>query len=556
MRTLTILLITLALSACGGGAADTANAVHTFNSPLRSAALATNPSPSTTAIQVYQALYGKAPGYAQLQTYVTVIGRDNGFAWANSVASSASALTDAALATLVLQNIRITPTTLKATPVFGTAQQAYTGLQQALTDYFTSVGKANRGTVILQLAQIIASFEGETQFGVYGNAATAFNLQVSANLTYSASASNTAEAVVPVPCSGSTVGCTTLVLSKVTPNPTVAAYATMMYAQKMTIKVVDSAGIAVPDQTVQWTANSGGWAVPAVGKTNGLGEASVRWVAGDSPAPTLTATTIDRQGASASISFTGATKPDVRIDGNKTPNSAISHTWDNSDVTGFSSDMTPLTEPTGTYYAMNWDGGYTGIQRGGSDFDRQLQFSVWNANNVPSSIVNPGKSKCLDFSHEGSGVMCSASYPWAINKTYRFEMTTATVLTGFTDITVNFIDVATGTRLFLATLRQAGVPGMNGTSFFSEDFKRDYLGCKNVPEKSVVISNVQVQTKDAGWTTPASSQYQAYSSNPVTTCANSGYLKTANGSLQLGIGGTTTYRTTNTTNGQWEAIVF
>ena len=41
--------------------------------------------------------------------------------------------------------------------------------------------------------------------------------------------------------------------------------------------------------------------------------------------------------------------------------------------------MTPLAEPLRTFYtAIHWDGGYAGLQRRGSRFDRQLQFSLWD----------------------------------------------------------------------------------------------------------------------------------------------------------------------------------
>jgi len=50
--------------------------------------------------------------------------------------------------------------------------------------------------------------------------------------------------------------------------------------------------------------------------------------------------------------------------------------------------MTPLAEPLRTYYAaIVWDGGYAGLQRRGSRFDRQLQFSLWDRPEGPAVLV-------------------------------------------------------------------------------------------------------------------------------------------------------------------------
>ena len=136
--------------------------------------------------RVYQSLFGKAPSSATLNDSLAKLGPNGtGFDWAKAEALGLSALSDSAFSTLVLNNMSITNKSLIATPIFGTSQQAYDALQQALTDYLTWVGNDNRGIVVAQLAQIIAGFEGETTFGVYGAAATAFNRQVSSDLAHS-----------------------------------------------------------------------------------------------------------------------------------------------------------------------------------------------------------------------------------------------------------------------------------------------------------------------------------------------------------------------------------
>lgn len=326
-----------------------------------------------------------------------------------------------------------------------------------------------------------------------------------------------------------------LTLSKVTPDPTDANYSLMMYPQTFTIKVLDPSGKPVPNQPVSWAANGNGWTIPASTVTAADGTAQVHWVPGYGVVPQLTATASNSQGTTT-VTYQGQLKPDALIDGNKTPNSSSYEGWQVQGINGVSRDVTPLTEPLGTYYAViGWNTGYTGIQRGGAEFDRQIQFSVWNQQGVAASIVNPGTSKCLDFGHEGSGVMCSNTYPWAINQTYRFEMTTATVVPGSTDITMYFVDVASGTRLFIATLRHAGTADLQSTYSFSEDFKRDAIGCQNVPERRAVFGNTQVRTGTTWAAAPITSRY-SYITDPTTTCANSGYALT-NAGVELGIGG-------------------
>lgn len=327
-----------------------------------------------------------------------------------------------------------------------------------------------------------------------------------------------------------------LAMSKVTADPTVPNYSLMMYSQKFTVKLLDQLGKPVANQPVAWAANGGGWTIPSSSITAADGTAQVNWVPGYGVKPQLTATASNSQGTT-NVTYSGILKADVVIDGSRTPNSSSDEYWQPQGNNGISREVTPLTEPVGTYYAaIVWNTGYTGIQRGGGNFDRQIQFSVWNQQGVAASIVDPGTSICSDFGHEGSGVMCSNTYPWAINKTYRFEMTTSTVVAGSTDITVHFVDVASGFRMFIATLRHAGTPNMQGASSFSEDFTRDALGCQNVPERRAIFGNTQIR-KGSVWVAAPITSRNSYITDPTTTCANAGYTLTGGG-VELGIGGT------------------
>jgi subtilisin family serine protease len=150
------------------------------------------------ALHVYQALYGKAPGFEQLNTLKGQITASGAGAWANYMAANFSALSNEDFAAQVLKNISVTPTTLTATTTFGSAQQAYDGLLGGFKEYLGHVGPSYRGIVAAQLAKIISNLEVDTQFGVYGGAALALNKQVGANLAYSTNAANVNDSVVSV----------------------------------------------------------------------------------------------------------------------------------------------------------------------------------------------------------------------------------------------------------------------------------------------------------------------------------------------------------------------
>ncbi len=196
--------ILLLIPGCGGGGSaspslakpNLLDQLRTVT-PTRKAALT---GANGIAIMLYQALYGKAPSYPMLVDYTRQIGAGDGFAWADAMAADLSSKSNADFSTLVLNNINVTATTLNATAAFGTSLQAYNALQAALADYLNSAGFARRGTVVMQLTEIFAGMENETTFGVYGNAAIAFNNQVTANFTYSSDVTHTVTGTpAPVP---------------------------------------------------------------------------------------------------------------------------------------------------------------------------------------------------------------------------------------------------------------------------------------------------------------------------------------------------------------------
>ena len=136
---------------------------------------------AAVALQMYQALYGKAPSFAlgtiynqQASATPQTTAAASASAFANDLASGFATTSDAALALQVLNNVNITAATV-------TQPGSYTTLLSALTQAFTAFGPASRGQIILNLTNVLAKLEGDTTYGV---AATGFNNQVFADFVY------------------------------------------------------------------------------------------------------------------------------------------------------------------------------------------------------------------------------------------------------------------------------------------------------------------------------------------------------------------------------------
>lgn len=192
MKFLALVLSSLMLFGCGGGGTETplSAPVPTLEAllpnPVRNAS--TVFGANEIAIHVYQALYGQAPGNTMLASYVSQIGTGDGYAWAESMTANLDSMSDSAFSTLVLNNISLTPTSA--------SQQTFDAMHEALMWYFQAMGVARRGTVVVQLSEILSNLEGD---GSFGGVAILFNKQISANLAYSADSANTLASVVVPP---------------------------------------------------------------------------------------------------------------------------------------------------------------------------------------------------------------------------------------------------------------------------------------------------------------------------------------------------------------------
>ena len=208
--------------------------------------------------------------------------------------------------------------------------------------------------------------------------------------------------------------------------------------------------------------------------------------------------------------------------------------------------MTPLTEPPGTYYAaIQWNGGYTGLQRQGSRYDRQLQFSVWDApgHGDAELIDRADDVQCLTFGGEGTGVKCELEYPWAVGSTYRFQVTEEE-MNGGSAITLRVTDLGAGHRRFVGTIRFARRARLDNFAMFVEDFLTRIEHCLDRAVMSAAIRRPRAWI-DGTWVVldemrrARLSKWHEDPWNPGTSgCANIASRNHAAG-LQLAIGGQT-----------------
>ena len=183
--------------------------------------------------------------------------------------------------------------------------------------------------------------------------------------------------------------------------------------------------------------------------------------------------------------------------------------------TGYAIDLTPLTEPGGTYYAaLNWDGGYAGLQRTGSRYDRQLQFSVWDGpDGGDAQVVEHGRDViCTPFGGEGTGQKCELEYPWRVGATYRFAVTEEN-LNGGSAMTLHVTDMETGRRKFVGTLRYAARANLSWINWFVEDFERNAPTCLEQDVRSAAFGRLMTRM-DGRWV-PMEAWFADFAPNPT-----------------------------------------
>ena len=320
----------------------------------------------------------------------------------------------------------------------------------------------------------------------------------------------------------------------------VAAQAGKQGADTIVVTALDGGGSPVAGASYQWsTDRHSGWVYPAGGVTDALGRLQSTWVAGW-PGEGGLSLIVENNSSRVTQEFaTLSTTP------TNPPNGALTMLFNhgNSASAGYSLDLTPLSEPTGTYYAaIQWDGGYTGLIRGGFRYDRQLQFSVWDAPGFGSAelIDKASDVVCRTFGAEGTGVACELNYPWRVGSAYRFEITEEE-MNGGSAMTLHVTDLATESSRFVGTIRFARRSRMNGFAMFVEDFVQRAQHCLAREVRSAAIRRPRALL-DGAWVAldkGTLSRWLVDPWNPGTPgCANLAVRDHAAG-LELVIGGET-----------------
>lgn len=264
---------------------------------------------------------------------------------------------------------------------------------------------------------------------------------------------------------------------------------------RIALTVRDSLGDPLGSARWRWTTDErSGWVYPPEGVTAADGRIAATWVPGTPGAGVLTLS-VDAGSSSLVREYrTQSVAPP------SPPSSSVNVSMVHEQrASGYAIDLTPLTEPGGTYYAaMNWDGGYTGLQRAGYRYDRQLQFSVWDRPEGDARVIELGEGvECRRFGGEGTGVACELNYPWLAGNTYRFEVTEAP-LDGGSAFTLHVTDLDIGERRFVGTLRDAQTADLRRFAMFVEDFWNVASHCLVQDVRSAAIRRARMRV-DGAW---------------------------------------------------------
>lgn len=303
------------------------------------------------------------------------------------------------------------------------------------------------------------------------------------------------------------------------------------------VMVVDANGLPVAGAAYRWEADdSAGWVYPPEGMTDSNGRIEATWVPG-SPGTGGLALTVGEGTSSLTVPFATQSVAPAH------PPWGQSTVWLNNSPrgTGYSIELTPLTEPHQSYYAaINWDGAYTGLQRAGH-WDRSLIFCMFDppGGRATRIIRHAEDAFCTSFDHQGSGKECHLNYPWQVGNTYRFEVTEQE-MDGGSAMTVHVTNLETGDRRFVATMLYGARPDLTSFASFSEDFRRTAPTCLAQEVRSAAIRRAMVRINGV-WESITRGFFVREDDwgNPDTgPCANAAARDHASG-LEIVIGGRT-----------------
>lgn len=131
-----------------------------------------------------RAFNNASPSNAVFNNQVATAGttQESQYAFAAAVGAAYANVDNATLATRVLTNLGVLPST----------EPEVLALEEALADYFSTVAVQDRGIVVLQLGEILSGLEGATgPLAVYADAAAKWNTEVEKSFIYSSNPAST-----------------------------------------------------------------------------------------------------------------------------------------------------------------------------------------------------------------------------------------------------------------------------------------------------------------------------------------------------------------------------
>ena len=303
--------------------------------------------------------------------------------------------------------------------------------------------------------------------------------------------------------------------------------------EKIIVTVYDPSRTPVAGATWRWQTDAhSGWVYPPTGTTAADGRVVATWVAGSPGAGILTLT------AENSVSSMTAQMAARSVASRRPPSSAISVWINHADrASGYSIDLTPLTEPAGAYYAA--------LKLGRRLCRPAARRSALRPTTPVLRLGTPLAAGPRPPSAVRSAVKVlakSASSPTrgAPGNTYRFEITEEKIAGG-SALTLHVTDLATGQRRFIATLRYAARADLRGFAMFVEDFSRDAPTCLAQSIRSAAIRRAMARI-GGSWqplTRATLYRHQEDAGNPGTPpCANLAVRRHAAG-LDVVMGGRT-----------------
>lgn len=267
---------------------------------------------------------------------------------------------------------------------------------------------------------------------------------------------------------------------------------------------------------VEWStvrdSKSDGWIFPTDKYTNDLGINEAWWTAGHSLSQSVKARIKRQNGTYHELTINGNAQP------HETRSNSIHINWNTPPWDAFSVDVTPLTFPDTTYYsAINFPGGYTGIQ------SHQVLFSVWDHSGVSAEVIEsntPGLT-CKTFGGEGTGRKCEYPFEPEIGKTYRFEVKASYATSNRTDYTAYFTDVSSGQSISLGTIRYGRRVTPSGASGFIEDWWQSGSSCLDTEARTAYFSNIKYKLGNGKYTDVKTANFGAvYNQWHNEICAN------------------------------------